>query len=100
MTVLSAGDPDARDVATRIVKASIVQPLAEWIGPPCAEERAVAITMLGAGFVTHSQLIPLLGQPRSISMQNPVARWLAETFQMIVDEPERWRDYATDAGSR
>ncbi|MCB2074088.1 MAG: TetR family transcriptional regulator [Novosphingobium sp.] len=91
MTILAAGDPEAREVVTRIVRKRIVQRLAEWLGPPAAEERAAAITMLGAGFVTHSRFIPLLGPPEALDLRHPTVRWLAHTLQMLVDDRESWR---------
>lgn len=96
MAILAASDPEAREVSTRIVKDKVVQPLADWIGPPCATERATAIVVLGAGFVTHSRLIPLLGPLEAINLQHPAVRWLACSFQTIVDEPESWRGFAVE----
>jgi hypothetical protein len=90
MTILAAADPDARAIATRIVDARIVEPLAAWLGPPHARERAVAITMLGAGFVTHIRLLPLMGASPALDMEHPALRWLAASFQRIVDDPEGW----------
>lgn len=94
MTILAAADPVAREVVTRIVEERVVRPLAEWIGPPFAHERAAAITMLGAGFVTHSRFIPLLGPPASIGLRHLTVSWLARSFQMIIDEPDSWREFA------
>lgn len=91
MTVLSAADPVARAVAMRLLEDKIVQPLADWLGPPYAHDRAVAIAMLGAGFATHVRLVPLLGREPELTMGTPIVRWLANALQSIVDEPEKWR---------
>ncbi|MCE7796676.1 TetR family transcriptional regulator [Sphingobium sufflavum] len=93
MTILSAADPDARLIATRVVDALVVEPLAAWIGAPHARERAVAITMLGGGFVIYSRQLPLLGGP--VGMDHPSARWLARSVQDVVDRTEGWDGAAT-----
>lgn len=92
MTVLAAGDPAARAIATRIFEGQIIVPLLEWIGGPDARERAVAIAMMCAGYVTHARLVPLLGNPAAARADDPTLRWLARAVQRIVDEPEDWRN--------
>ena len=92
MTVLAAADPEARAIATRLFELQIIQPLAEWLGPPAGRERAIAIAMLCAGYVTHARLVPLLGNPAVVDSKRPTFRWLAESLQRIVDEPEGWRN--------
>lgn len=84
MVVLAAADPEARGVATRIVYGKVVEALAEWLGPPDPRQRAIEIVMLGAGFVTHLHLLPLAGQ-EDISAEGPLAQWLADTIQRVVD---------------
>lgn len=94
MTVLAAADLTARDIATRAMKHLIVKPLAAWIGPPDAHERAVAIIMLGSGFMTHAQLLPLLGSPEALGPEHPAVEWFANAVQRIVDEPIGWQGAA------
>ncbi len=83
MTILAAGDSEARQIAEQAVKAHVIAPLAAWLGQPDGEERAVAITMLAAGFVTFTHHMPLL--PLADGAQHPLAGWLAQGFQAIVD---------------
>jgi len=92
MTMLAAADPVAREIALKVVEERVVQPLAAWVGEPHARERAIAIMMLGGGFVTYSQHLPLLAGP--ISPDHVMARWLARSFQQIIDDPEAWRELA------
>lgn len=92
MTVLAAGDPDAREIATRLVRQRIIEPMAEWLGGSAAHDRAVAITMMGAGFITHLRLLPMLAPDRRLTLDDPLLRWLATSLQKIVDEPDAWRD--------
>jgi len=86
ISVLAAADPEARKIATKVVEARVIKPLAAWLGPPDARRRAIAITMLGAGFVTHVHLVPVVDNPERLEASNPLVQWLADSFQRIVDE--------------
>jgi AcrR family transcriptional regulator len=86
ISVLAAADPEARKIATRVVEAKVIEPLAAWLGPPDERRRAVEITMLGAGFVTHAHLIPLMDNAEGLGSSDPLVQWLADSFQRIVDE--------------
>ena len=90
MTVLAAGDPTARAIAQRVVAEHVVGPLSEWLGGPEARERAMAITMLGGGFVIYSQQLPIADSP--VGPGHPLARWLVRSLQHVVDNPDCWRD--------
>jgi len=86
IAVLAAADPEARKIATRVVEAHVIGPLAAWLGPPDARRRAIAITMLGAGFVTHLHLLPVVDNAEGLGASDPLVQWLADSFQRIVDE--------------
>ena len=92
MTILAAADPDARAIATRLFETQVIGPLTEWLGPSAGRERAVAIAMLCAGYVSHARLVPLLGRSPVAEASDPMFRWLVDTFQRIVDEPVGWQD--------
>ena len=85
MTVLAAADPEARKIATRVVEAEIIGPIATWLGAPDARRRATAITMLGAGFVTHAHLLQV-ARTADLKSSSSLVKWLADSFQRIVDE--------------
>lgn len=76
--VLAAGDPEAREIARRLAKAHMIQPLAEWLGPPEAEERAVAMLSLMTGSVLYRQFL----NPAQSSPELGV--WLAKALQALV----------------
>jgi len=84
MVALSTGDPDAREIATRVTEKHVVAPLAQWLGPPEARARAVQITMICMGFVTYTRQLPLT--PAVKGPDKKLAKWLARTLQSIVDQ--------------
>ncbi len=88
MTILTAGDPEARQLAGLAVDKHVIRPLADWLGEPAGKERAVAITMVTGGFVTFTQHIPLDIEP--IGVDHPIVRWLATSIQQIVDGNTGW----------
>lgn len=81
MMLLSMGDPDARDIASGLIDAAIVAPLAEWLGAPDAVTRARQLNMLWSGYLTHAQLLPNGPGDDGVAID----RWLAATTQGIVD---------------
>ncbi|MGD9810683.1 MAG: TetR/AcrR family transcriptional regulator [Sphingobium sp.] len=58
MVILSIGDPEARAITTRILVDQIVPALAEKLGPPDAEARALELTMLATGFLIYARQLP------------------------------------------
>jgi AcrR family transcriptional regulator len=85
IAVLAAADPEAREIATRVVDEQVVKPLGEWIGGPTGREKAVAVTMLGAGFVTHLHLLPMLDR-MALSPNDAIVRWFARSCQQAIDK--------------
>jgi Tetracyclin repressor-like, C-terminal domain len=81
---LSAGHADARDIATRLTDAHVIEPLAKWLGPPDAHARALEIVMLAMGFVICTRLYPLASGRKGADKK--LARWLAQALQAIVDQ--------------
>lgn len=86
MIGLASSDPEAREIATRVTEEYGIKPLAEWLGPPHAYDRAVGITMLTTGFVTFTRQIPLM--PLEKGVDPTVGHWLARTIQALVDADE------------
>lgn len=82
--VLAAGDPEARIIAQEIADREVVAPLAEWLGPPDARRRALAISMLGVGLATHLHILPLKGT-EGMDPDDPLIAWFAAAMQRIVD---------------
>ncbi|MFT3968076.1 MAG: TetR/AcrR family transcriptional regulator [Sphingobium sp.] len=88
MTILSAADSEAQPLSIRAINSRVIQPLAEWLGPPHAHERAISITMTAAGFVMFTRHMPLVS-PREPDFE-PLVKWMGETFQRIVDARIGW----------
>jgi AcrR family transcriptional regulator len=80
MMVLSIGDPEASAVTARVTKEYIADRLAEWLGPPDAEARAMNLIMLMTGFSVYIRRIPLA------PIQRVTLEWLAQSVQAIVDQ--------------
>lgn len=81
---LSTGDPQARDIATRVAEEHVVRPLAKWLGPPDAHARALEIVTLAMGFVLCSRQFPLV--PVKSGTGKKLAVWFAQSIQAIVDQ--------------
>lgn len=78
--VLALADPEAREIARRVSREHMIQPLVDWLGPPHALERAMDMFALMTGFV-----IQMDGLHASTIPEHSL-RWLAESLQAIVDE--------------
>lgn len=84
MLALAAGDAKARDVAVRVTREHAIAPLAEWLGPPDANARALQIVMLATSFAIFTSQLPIL--PIAQEADGTMARWLTRTLQAIVDQ--------------
>ncbi len=80
---LSAGDPEARAIVTRVMAQHVVEPLAAWLGPPDARARALEIIILAIGFVLFTRQFQLV--PAHTSVERNLSKWFAETLQAIID---------------
>lgn len=83
MIALSTGDKEAREIAARVVREHVIDPLARWLGPPDATARAIEMTMLSISFVLFTRQIPLA--PSGKVTDRRLAHWLAGALQAIVD---------------
>lgn len=79
MTVLAIADPEAQAVARRITARHIIAPLAEWLGGPDAEARAVAMFALMTGFTMQLRLLEGGKVPAA------TVAWLGKALQDIVE---------------
>lgn len=84
MMILATANPATREASIELLQEKVVAPLASWLGPPDAEERAARLIVLWGGFLTYWKLLPLqpLGEARIASTR----RWLEAATQAIVDE--------------
>lgn len=79
MTVLAIADPESKAIARKVSRRHIVEPLAEWLGPPDAESRALNMLTLLNGFTIQTRHLTA-GKVPPGSVQ-----WLAQALQDIVD---------------
>ncbi len=82
MLVLALADPEAKEIARRVSREHMIQPLVEWLGPPNALERAMDLFSLLTGFVVQMDGL----HPPPIPEHS--LNWLARSLQGIVDESD------------
>lgn len=80
MMVLAIADPESRDVARKITRTVVLESLAEWLGGPDAQSRALNMLILMNGFAIQTQHL-LEGQ-----VPPETVRWFAQSMQAIVDD--------------
>jgi AcrR family transcriptional regulator len=80
LMMMALADPESRIVAQRVLKHHIIAPLAEWLGPPNAEARAMSLYGLMTGFVVQSRMLD------SGQISPATVKWLARVMQDVVDE--------------
>ena len=82
MVLLSAGDPDVRNIIIKVTNQHIIPGLAAVIGGSNAEERALQVLVLSCGFIFGTRLLPV-GPGDSPLMQE----WLRTSLQAVIDRP-------------
>lgn len=83
MIALATHDPEAREIATRVIEEHVLPPLAAWLGTPDARARALQIVLLSTGFVQYTRQLPKLFALRGA--EKKLAKWFARSVQTIVD---------------
>jgi AcrR family transcriptional regulator len=78
MIVLANGDPAAREITRKLARRHMVEALAEWLGPPHAEARALDMLALMTGFFIQVHQLGATVPPET-------ADWLARQLQALVD---------------
>lgn len=81
--LLAAGDPEIRELATEMLEARVIRPLARWLGPPRAEARASLLLATIAGVWMFRQVLPMRGF--SSGPDGALVATLADAVQRIVD---------------
>lgn len=79
MMVLAIADPESKAIARRVSRRHVLEPLAEWLGPPNAYVRAQQMVSLFTGFAL--QMHHLADTP----VPPDSVRWIARLLQDIVD---------------
>jgi AcrR family transcriptional regulator len=82
MIALSIGSDEATVISSQFARDHIIKPIAKWLGPPRARERAYLIVMITTGFVIYNRHIVV---DESGPFNTAIAAWLENTIQSIVD---------------
>jgi AcrR family transcriptional regulator len=80
MLVTALADPEAKEIARRVSREHMIQPLVDWLGPPHALERAMDLFSLMTGFT-----IQMRGLHEGPIPEVSLA-WLAKSLQEIVED--------------
>lgn len=83
MLIFAAAEAGLQEVALRLLRSSIVAPLAEWIGGADAEARAARVMVTASGFFTYRLLLPLPAMQGDLDQAT--RGWLVQAFQSAVD---------------
>ena len=80
MMVLAIADPESRDIARKVTEQVVLKSLADWLGPPDAQTRALHMLTLMNGFTIQTRHL------RSGDIPPETVRWFAQSLQAIVDQ--------------
>ena len=86
MVAPATADAEAREITTDAIARHVLKPLADWLGPPHAQVRALEILTVGGGCVLYGHQLSLMPQDEE-SLQE-VTSWIATTVQCIVDRSD------------
>ena len=85
MIVLATSDPEARNIAARVLQNAIT-PAAQWLEGPNAEARAMRLIMLATGFMLYTRQVQLMTPEAAVD--NKTSAWLSRLLQEIIERPE------------
>lgn len=86
MIALSTGDPEAREITTRVAEEYAIKPTAEWLGPPHARARAAQLFLISTGFVLYTYKLPL--NPGRADVLADMIEWFKKSVRDIVSPAE------------
>lgn len=81
MVTLATGDAEAREIAARVLRERGLTPLAEWLGPPDAEARALQVMSLCTAFVLYTYQLSVM--PEQGGADPRMVDWLAKSLQAV-----------------
>ncbi|HEX7874284.1 MAG TPA: TetR family transcriptional regulator [Sphingobium sp.] len=79
MMVLAIADPESKAIARKVSRRHVIDPLAEWLGPPNAHARAQQMVTLFTGFALQMQHLA------DTPISPEATKWVARALQDIVD---------------
>lgn len=83
MILLSSNDPQAREIAMRVIKEEVLEGFASWLGSPDATVRALQIFLLTTGFMCYTRMLPILADVTD--GEKTLADWLGKVIQDVLD---------------
>jgi AcrR family transcriptional regulator len=84
MIAHSIGDPRSREITMRLIKARVIDPLAESLNGADGGIRAELMVMLGIGYTTMRMVLPVDAEAGESAV---LSDWLVDAVQSIVDWP-------------
>lgn len=87
MLALSTGHPESQAIAERVTRRHVLRPMAQWLGAPDGQVRALEIFMLATSFVLYTRQVPLA--PAGAGARDKLRDWFATSVQAIVDQPRQ-----------
>jgi len=85
MIALSIGNDEATAITSQFAKDHIIKPIAKWLGPPRARERAYLIMVISTGFAIFNRHVIV---DESAASSSAIGIWLENNIQSIVDGNE------------
>ncbi len=85
MIVLSANDPEARNISAAVLKNSVVIPMAALLGGPNAEARAFRLVMLSTAFMLYTRQVQLMTPETAV--ETKTSEWLSGLLQDVISAP-------------
>lgn len=83
--LLGVGDTEAREICARVLRERVIAPLAERIGTPDAQDRAIRLVMIATGYTLFTSQVPLV-DPRDAATSG-TADWMAGIVRDLFEAP-------------
>lgn len=77
-------DSEAREIALRLLRDRVFEPLSEWFGGEAADAKAARFMIVSTGFFTYRDQLPLA--EFSGALEPSLRLWLEKAFQSIIDD--------------
>jgi AcrR family transcriptional regulator len=84
MMFSAAADSEAREIAQRLLRDRVFEPLKHWFGGGDADVKAARFMMVSLGFFAYRDQLPLAEFAGRVEPR--LRQWLEREFQAIVDD--------------
>ena len=85
MILLAIGSAEAREICARVLRTSVIEPMAARIGTPDAQVRAIRLVMIATGYTLFTSQVPLIGAAEAEA--SGTAAWLEALVREIFAPP-------------